>query len=91
MIGPSLVLSVLVGLLWTSVYVFLRGSAGGQLLLVYLAAALGAWAGDSIAARLRLDALLIGDYHVLGASVVAWAGMAIVVIVGVLAPARRKA
>lgn len=91
MIGPGFVLALLVGLFWTSVYVVIRGSAGGQLLLVALAAILGAWAGDAIAARLDLDVLLIGDFHLLGASLVAWLGIGIVALVGVLGPTRRRA
>lgn len=90
-IGPAIVLSVLLGLLHTSIYVLIRGSAGGQLLLVFGAAVLGAWAGDAIAARLGGDVLMMGDYHLGGASVVAWIGIGIVALVGVLGPARRKA
>lgn len=90
-IGPSFVLSLLVGLLCTSLYVLVRGSAGGQLLLVYLAAALGAWAGDAIAARLGADVLSLGDYHLLGAFVVAWVGIGLVALLGVLGPAGRRA
>jgi hypothetical protein len=89
-IGPGFVLAVLVGLFWTSVYVVVRGSAGGQLLLVGLAAVLGAWAGDAVSARLELDVLLIGDFHLVGASIVAWLGIGIVALVGVLGPTRRR-
>lgn len=91
MIAPSLVISLLVGLFWTAVYVFIRGSAGGQLVLVYLAAVLGAWAGDAVAARLGIEFLLLGDYRLLGASVLAWAGIVVVAVVGILGPAGRKA
>jgi hypothetical protein len=90
-IGPSVVLSLLVGLLCTALYVLIRGSAGGRLLLVYLAAALGAWAGDSIAARLGADVVLLGDYHLLGAFVVASIGIGLVALLGVLGPAGRGA
>jgi hypothetical protein len=88
-IGPSLVLSLLVGLLCTALYGLVRGSAGGQLLVVYLAAALGAWAGDAIAARLGAEVLLLGDYHLLGAFVVSWVGIGLVALLGVLGPAGR--
>ncbi len=91
MIGPSLVVSLLVGLFWTAVYVLVRGRAGGQLILVYVAAALGAWAGDALAARLGIGFLAFGDYRLLGASVVAWAGIIVVALVGVLGPARHRA
>ncbi len=89
MIGPALILSLLFGLLHSALFVLLRGRAGGQLPLVFLAAVLGAWAGDAIAARLGVELILIGDYHVLGASVVAWLGIGIVALLGVLGPAPR--
>lgn len=89
MIGPSVVLSVLVGILCTALYVLVRGTAGGQLVLVAVAAALGAWAGDAIAARLGADVLMMGDYHLVGAFVVAWIGIGFVALVGILGPARR--
>jgi hypothetical protein len=90
-IGPSVVLSLLLGLFHTSLYVLIRGSAGGQLLLVYLAASLGAWAGDAIAARLGAEVLMLGDYHLLGASIVAWVGIGMVALLGILGPSRGKA
>ena len=90
-IGPAVVLSLLVGLLSTSLYVLLRGSAGGQLLLVYVAATLGAWAGDAIAARLRADVLMIGEFRLLGAFVVAWIGIGVLALLGILGPTRRGA
>ena len=89
MIGPGFVLALLVGLFWTAIYVVVRGRAGGQLLLVGLAAMLGAWAGDAIAARLEFDVLLIGDFHLLAASIVAWLGIAIVALIGILGPTRQ--
>ncbi len=90
-IGPSFVLSLLIGLLCTSLYVLVRGSAGGQLLLVYLAAALGAWAGDAVAARMGLEVVMLGDFHLLGAFIVAWVGIAVVALLGVLGPTRGRA
>ncbi len=89
MIGPALILSLLFGLLHSALFVLLRGRVGGQLPLVFVAAVLGAWAGDAIAARLGVELVLIGDYHVLGASVVAWLGIGIVALLGVLGPAPR--
>ena len=50
------------------------------------AAILGAWAGDAIFSRLGIDALTLGDYHLLGASIVAWLGIGIVSVIAVLGP-----
>jgi hypothetical protein len=88
-IGPAPVLALLVGIFHTALYVLIRGSAGGQLPLLGLAAFLGAWAGDAIGARLGIELLRIGDFHVLAASVVAWIGIAVVSVVTVLGPTRR--
>lgn len=90
-IGPALVLAILVGIFHTSLYVLVRGSAGGRLLLVLLAAILGAWAGDALGARMGLDVLRIGDFRLLSASVVAWIGIGFVAIVAILGPSRGKA
>ncbi|HYH93257.1 MAG TPA: hypothetical protein VD763_08880 [Candidatus Saccharimonadales bacterium] len=83
---PSLILSVLVGVFHAALSVLIRGSAGGRLPLLVLAAILGAWAGDAITGRLGIDVLTIGDYHLLGASLVAWLGIGIVSVVAVLGP-----
>ena len=74
-IGPAPLLAVLVGIFHTSLYVVGRGAAGGQLPLLLIAACLGAWAGDALGARLGIDLLRIGDFRLLGASVLAWAGI----------------
>ena len=57
------------------------------MLLVFVAAALGAWAGDATGGRLGLDPVHIGDFHVISASVVAWAGIAFVLVLSILGPA----
>ena len=87
-IDPSLILSVLVGTFHASLSVLLRGSAGGRLPAVVIAAILGAWAGDALMGRLGLDLLTIGDYHLIGASVLAWLGIGLVSIVSILGPSR---
>ena len=56
------------------------------MLLVFIAAALGAWAGDATGGRLGLDPVHIGDFHVIAASVVAWAGIAFVLVLSILGP-----
>lgn len=87
-VDPSLILSVLVGTFHASLSVLVRGSAGGRLPAVVIAAILGAWAGDALLDRLGIDILVIGDYHLVGASVLAWLGIALVSIVSILGPTR---
>jgi hypothetical protein len=88
-IGPAPVLSLLVGIFHVGLFVLIRGSAGGQLPLLVVAAFLGAWAGDAIGARLGIDLFRIGDYHLVAASILAWVGIGIVTLVAVLGPTRR--
>jgi hypothetical protein len=89
MIGPAPVLALLVGIFHTALFVLIRGSAGGQLPLLVVAAFLGAWAGDAIGARLGVNLLQIGDFHLLAASIMAWVGIGVVTLVAVLGPSRR--
>jgi hypothetical protein len=90
-IGPALVLAVLVGTFHTAVFVFVRGTAGGQLPLLVIAAILGAWAGDALGVRLGVDLLRIGDFRLLSASILAWLGLGAVAVISILGPARRSA
>ena len=78
MIGPAPILAVIVGLFHVSAYVFIRGRAGARLPLLLIAAILGAWAGDTVAARMAIDPLRIGEFHLLTASFVAWLGIGLV-------------
>ena len=89
-IGPALILGALVGIFHASLYVLIRGSAGGRLPLLLVASILGAWAGDALADRLGLDLLVIGDFHIVGASIAAWVGIAIVSVVAVLGPSGKR-
>ena len=85
-IGPAVILSLLVGGFHSALFMFLRGRGGGQLYIAYVAAALGAWAGDAIGGRLSIDPIRIGDFHVIAASVVAWAGIIFVEVLFILGP-----
>ena len=87
---PSLVMSVLVGLFHAALSVAIRGTAGGRLPVLVAAAILGAWAGDAVVGRLGIDVLTIGDYHLLGASIVAWVGIGLVSVVAVLGPSAPR-
>ena len=88
-IGPAPILAILVGLFNVSLFVLIRGSAGGQLPLLFIAASLGAWAGDALGSRLGIDLLRLGDFRLVAASATAWIGIGIVSIVAVLGPQRR--
>lgn len=89
MLGPAPVLALLVGIFHTGLYVLIRGTAGGHLPLLILAAFLGAWAGDALGARLGIDLLRIGDFRLLAASALAWVGIGFVSVIAILGPTRR--
>ncbi|HET7495502.1 MAG TPA: hypothetical protein VFJ80_08630 [Candidatus Limnocylindrales bacterium] len=88
---PSLVMSVLVGTFHAALSVLIRGSAGGRLPALVAAAILGAWAGDAIFDRLGIGVLTLGDYHLVGASIVAWLGIGLVSIMAALGPTAGRA
>ena len=90
-VDPAPILALLVGIFHSGLYVFLRGSGGGQLPLVVVAATLGAWSGDAIGDRLAIDLFAIGDFRLLPASVLAWVGIGFVAIIAILGPSRRRA
>jgi hypothetical protein len=89
--GPAPILAILVGVFHTALYVLIRGSAGGRLPVLFIAAVLGAWAGDTIGGRLGVDILRIGDFHVLPASLMAWVGIAMTALIAQLGPQRGSA
>ena len=79
-------LSVLVGVFHAALSVLIRGSAGGRLPLLVAAAILGAWAGDALFGRLGIGIATLGDYSLIGASIVAWFGIGIVSVIATLGP-----
>ena len=83
---PALVLAGLVGAFHTALWLFLSGRVGVHTILVLIAAALGAWAGDAVAGMLGIDPLRIGDFRLLAASAMAWAGIGFVEALLVLGP-----
>ena len=87
---PALILALLVGVFHAALFVLIRGSAGGRLPIIVGAAILGAWAGDALADRLGFDVLMIGDFHLLAASVMAWIGIGVSSAVAILGPSMRR-
>lgn len=89
-LGTAPVLAFLVGTLHASIYVLIRGSAGGRLPLIIGAAFLGAWAGDALGSRLGIELLRIGDFRLAVASAGAWAGIGFISLLAILGPNRPK-
>ena len=86
-----MVLAILVGIFHVALYVLIRGTGGGQIPLLALAAILGAWAGDAIGTRLGIDVLRIGDFRLLTASLLAWVGIGVIALAATIGPNRRRA
>ena len=87
-VEPAIILAILVGIFHASVYVLIRGSAGGRLPIIVIAAILGAWAGDALGDRLGITLFSIGDFGLFAASVLAWVGIGISSAVAILGPSR---
>jgi len=87
-VEPSVILAILVGIFHASVYVLIRGSAGGRLPIIVVAAILGAWAGDALGDRLGVTVFSIGDFRLVAASTLAWVGIGISAAVAILGPTR---
>lgn len=87
---PALILAVLVGIFHASLYVLIRGSAGGRLPIIVAAAILGAWAGDALGDRLGVTLFSIGDFRLLAASILAWVGIGISSAVAALGPSTGR-
>ena len=87
-VEPALILAILVGIFHASLYVMIRGSAGGRLPIIVVAAILGAWAGDALGDRLGVDIVSIGDFRLLAASILAWVGIGISSAVAALGPSK---
>ena len=87
-VEPALILAILVGIFHASLYVMIRGSAGGRLPIIVVAAILGAWAGDALGDRLGVNVVSIGDFRLLAASILAWVGIGISSAVAALGPSK---
>ena len=85
---PAFVLSVLVGAFHTCIYIFVRGNLGWHIPAVLVGAILGALLGQAIGARVG-DVLRVGDYSLLWASLLAWVGIGMAIVIS--APAARPA
>lgn len=87
---PAFVLSVFVGAFHTCIYIFVRGNLGWHIPGLLVGAILGALLGQAIGARVG-DVLTLGDYSLVWASVMAWIGMGMAIVVSTLATRRPDA
>ncbi len=88
MLGPAVVLSVIVAVFHTALYALIRGGTRRKLPVVLLAAFAGAYLGGRLGTRFD-DPLRLGDYSLLGASLLAWFGIVVVTLIAQLVPRSR--
>ena len=87
--SPAFVLSVLVGAFHTCIYIFVRGNLGWHIPGVLVGGVLGALVGQAIGARVG-DLLYIGEYSVLWASLMAWVGIGMAIVMSSLGTRRTE-
>ena len=86
---PAFVLSLFVGAFHTCIYIFVRGNLGWHIPGLLVGAILGALVGQAIGGRMG-DVLRLGDYSLVWASVVAWIGIGMAIVISTLAARRPE-
>ena len=86
---PAFVLSLFVGAFHTCIYIFVRGNLGFHIPVLLVGGVLGALVGQAIGARVG-DPLRIGDYSLIWASVMAWVGIGMAIVISTLATRRPE-
>ena len=87
-VTPAVVLSVLVGLFASSLYLVVRGKLQAHLLVVVPAAIAGAYVGQAVGGRVG-DPIQVGDFSLLWASVVSAVAILVVASLASIMPDRR--
>ena len=88
-VSPAIVLSILVGLFDSCMYLVIRGVLRPHLLVVVPAAIAGAFIGQAVGARVG-DPVHVGDFSLIWALVVGWVGILIVVGLASVVPSRTS-
>ena len=83
---PWLLITVLLATINLAGLLVLRGRWGRVVLPLALASLIGTAAGDAVGRATRLDTLMLGDYHVVAASVGAQVVMLITLLMAALLP-----
>ena len=86
---PAFVLSLFVGAFHTCIYIFVRGNLGWHIPGLLVGAILGALVGQAIGGRVG-DVLRLGDYSLVWASVMAWIGIGMAIVISTLATRKTE-
>ncbi len=90
LLSPVLVLAVFAATFHSALYVLMRNRFERHVLVAWVAAIVGALAGNALGARLGGDPLRIGDFNVLWASAGAWVAIGAVSLLSLLGPPRPR-
>jgi len=88
-VAPAVVLSILVGVFDSSLYLLLRGVLRPHLLVVVPASIVGAYIGQAVGGRVG-DPVQVGDFSLVWAIVVGWVAILIVVSLASIMPGRQS-
>lgn len=88
-VAPAFLLSLVVGVFHSLIWLLLVGRLRLNLLLLVPAAILGAFVGQALGSRLG-DPVRVGDYDLLWASVMSWVGILVVAGVAMVIPPRER-
>jgi len=88
-VAPAVVLSILVGVFDSSLYLLLRGVLRPHLLVVIPASIVGAYIGQAVGGRVG-DPVQVGDFSLVWAIVVGWVAILIVVSLASIMPGRQS-
>jgi hypothetical protein len=88
-VAPAFLLSLVVGVFHSLLWLLLVGRLRLSLVLLVPAAILGAFVGQALGNHLG-DPVQVGDYHLLWASAMSWVGILIVAGLAWLVPPRER-
>ena len=78
LVTPASVLSIVVASLYGGLFHLMRGEKLADFVLYWLTALVGFGLGQVLGNNLHLDILMIGQVHILEASVLCWLGLIVV-------------
>jgi hypothetical protein len=87
-VAPAIVLSVLVGVFDSCLYVVLRGVIRPHLLALVPASIVGAYIGQAVGGRVG-DPIIVGDFSLAWALVMSWVAILVVVGLASIMPERE--
>ena len=89
-IGPALALAVVLATFHVALYVLITNRLERHVAVAWPVAVVGALLGNALGQRVGIDPLRIGEFHLVWASLGAWAGVGLVALLALLRPPSRR-